>query len=354
MPVRLTDTAIAKATREVAEAEQRRDLADAACPGLRLRLTPAGGKSWVLACRDRLGRMRRFPLGDYPTVSLAAAREKARATHHAVKHEGADPIADRRRDRAMGEAAKAGEGTLKALLDLYGDKDGKRLKSWPESRKRVEVVLKSLLSRPLPTVTLADLQLTVDGYPSTMSAAFAARTIRPVLRWAAAPGRGYVPADLGSLRAPVSGTRRKRVLSREELAAVLPALRKSDRPYAAAMLLMLLTLARREEVAAARWRAIDLQTGIWTISETKNGEPHVVPLSRQAADLLRSLRPATAKPDHWCSTPAQAPRSRIGTARRRRFMRRAARPDGPGTTCAAPGQPCSATWVSCRTSWKPR
>src|SRR5437879_3334009 len=52
MPVRLTETAISKAIREVSGGGARRDLADEACPGLRLRLTPAGSKSWVLACRD--------------------------------------------------------------------------------------------------------------------------------------------------------------------------------------------------------------------------------------------------------------------------------------------------------------
>jgi hypothetical protein len=40
MPVRLTETAISKAVRDVSEADARRDLADAGCPGLRLRLTP--------------------------------------------------------------------------------------------------------------------------------------------------------------------------------------------------------------------------------------------------------------------------------------------------------------------------
>src|SRR5947209_18557829 len=75
MPVRLTETAIQSAARKVAEAGERRDLADAACPGLRLRLTPAGAKSWVLACRDRLGRMRRFPLGSYRSEERRVGKE---------------------------------------------------------------------------------------------------------------------------------------------------------------------------------------------------------------------------------------------------------------------------------------
>lgn len=299
MTVRLTDTAINKNAREVAETEKRRDVADAAMPGLRLRLTPAGSKSWVLACRDSLGRMRRFPLGEYPNLSIEKAREAARVMRHRVKHEQADPIAEARRQRAVGAAAAAGEGTLTWLFDLYGrtktDKapagPGAALKSWPDGRKRIERVFRKQLTKPLATLTLADLQMVADAYPAAQSAAFAVRTIRPVLRWGAAPGRGYLPAELGNLRQPVGPTRRKRVLSREELSTVLPVLKASERPHAAAMRLMLLTLARREEVGAAKWRHVDLKAATWAIPETKNGEPHVVPLSRQALDLLRARLP---------------------------------------------------------------
>lgn len=300
MTVRLTDTAIARNAREVAETKVRRDVSDAALPGLRLRLTPSGKKSWVLACRDGLGRMRRFPLGRYPALTIEKAREAARVMLHRVKHEKADPIADARRKRAVGAAAAAGEGTLTWLLDLYGRPKtdnapaapGAALKSWPEGRKRLDLVFKTLLTRPLAILTLADFQMVADGYRAAQSAAFAVRTIRPVLRWAAAPGRAYVATELGNLRSPVGPTRRKRVLSRAELAAVLPVLKDSARPHAAAMRLILLTLARREEASAARWRDIDFIAQTWTIPETKNGEPHIVPLSRQSIELLRSQMPA--------------------------------------------------------------
>jgi Arm DNA-binding domain len=120
-PMRLTETAINKAMKTVA-AGKRQDLADPGCPGLRLRLTPAGTATWVLACRDRQGRMRRFPLGRYPAVGLSEARTAARALHTRVKHYGEDPIAERRRERVLGAAAKAGIGTLGSVLDLYGEK----------------------------------------------------------------------------------------------------------------------------------------------------------------------------------------------------------------------------------------
>lgn len=292
MAIRLTDTAISKAVREL---EGRRDLMDAGCPGLRLRLTPAGSKTWALACRDRLGRMRRFPLGSYPTMGISDARDAARALRPKVKHEGVDPIADRRRERAMGEAAKAGVGTLAALLDTYTEKRGKTLKSWAEAHKRIKLIFKPLLGLPVGTLAARDFQMLADAYPAVMSAAFAVRSVRPALRWAAQ--HHYVSEELARLHPPATVQRRKRVLSDEELRALLPALAASKQPCADALRFMLLTVARRQEVASARWRDINLTTGTWTIPETKNGEPHIVPLPRQAIDLIRARMRETPKAD---------------------------------------------------------
>jgi integrase len=118
-----------------------------------------------------------------------------------------------------------------------------------------------------------------------------------VLKWAAEPGREYVSTDLARLRPPATVKSRDRVLSREELTRLLPALKASERPYAAAMRFMLLTLARREEVCAAKWQDIDWTAKIWTIAATKNGKPHVVPLSSHALALLQARRPEKPKAD---------------------------------------------------------
>ncbi len=56
---------------------------------------------------------------------------------------------------------------------------------------------------------------------------------------------------------------------------------------ARALLLVLLTGCRSGEIVAGRWRDIDLDRAIWTLRETKNGEPHDVMLSQQAIELLR-------------------------------------------------------------------
>jgi Arm DNA-binding domain len=231
MPVRLTETAIKKSIRDAADGT-RRDLADVSCPGLRLRLTPSGAATWVLACRDRLGRMRRFPLGAYPSMGISEARSEARALHTRVKKEGADPVAERRRDLAIGAAAKAGVGTLAAVLDIYGAHQGKTLRSWPHSRKRVELVFKPLLARAVADLAASELQMTADAYPAAQSAAFAVRTIRPALKWAA--HRGHLSPTLANLHSPAPVRRRRRVLNRDELAALLPTLRAGTDAHVAA------------------------------------------------------------------------------------------------------------------------
>ena len=267
------------------------DLADSTLPGLRLRLTAKGGRTWVLACRDTLGRMRRFPLGEYPTMGIADAREAAREMRAEVR-KGADPVAKRKRQRAIGRQAREGVGTLTALLDLYARQKGERLKSWAECRRRIDSVFAAFLSKPMATLKVGDLQMQADGWAAAQSAAAAVRYARPVLKWAAQ--RGYAPDELALITPPATVGRRKRILTRDELAALLPVLRASSRPYAPALRFMLLTLTRRQEAALARWRDVDMEARTWAISETKNGEPHMVPLSRQAMDLLRSSLPIDA------------------------------------------------------------
>ncbi len=253
MPIRLTEKAIAKALREADEGK-RVELSDETLPGLRFRAAKGGRATWVLACRDRFGRMRRFRVGGWPADGIAAAREAARTMRVKVR-EGADPIAAEKRDRSLGKDAKAGIGTLDALLNLYGQRVAAKLKSWPETKRRVELVFKSHLDRPLAALTRQDMQMTADAYASAQQASGAIGGLRTVLKWAA--GRDYLDAALIELRSPVAKTRRDRVLTRDELERLLPALAASDRPYAAALRFMLLTLARREEVCGTRWRDVD-------------------------------------------------------------------------------------------------
>ena len=235
MKVQLTETAINSAARRAAETRKRVELADKTLPGLRLRVTPAGTRSWVLGMRDREGKPRRFPVGEFPAVGIAEARERARNLRQGVRYDEADPIKQARETRKAAADAAEGIGTLRAILNQYEANAGAALKSWPHSRLRVERVFKAQLDRPAKALTVAELLIAADGYKAQASAAFATRTLRPVLKWAAA--RELVPPGLAALARRDPVRRRTRVLLEAELVKILPALR-ALKPHAAALRFM--------------------------------------------------------------------------------------------------------------------
>ena len=157
-------------------------------------------------------------------------------------------------------------------------------------------MFRSHLETPRGDLTFGALQLTVDDHPKPKSASFGVRGLMTMLRWAAAAGQRYVARELLDLRASAAKPRRDRVLSRDGLARVLPALRADVSPCAASLKLILLAACRPGEASAARWRDVDLAAGTWTLPMTKNGTEHVILLSRQAVDLLRSLQPIDIHP----------------------------------------------------------
>jgi integrase len=265
-------------------------------PGLRLWIGTGGTATWQWRSRDAQGRVRTFPLGHYPHIGLAEARRLSRQMAYEVRFKGADPVAQARARRASAAAPKG--HTLTTLFDLYGAQVGHTIKSWAaQMRPQIARVFRSHLDTPLAALSVGQLQLTVDGYPKPISAGFGARCLLTVLRWATAPGRAYVDRSMLELRPPAVKANRDRVLSREELVRLLPALRADASAYAGAMRLILFTAARRGEVDAARWRDIDFRAGTWTMPTSKNGTRHVVPLPRQAIALLRSLAPEDADPE---------------------------------------------------------
>lgn len=285
----LTETAITKAIRDAKAKRQRAEIADGDLAGLRLRIGVSGQASWLLGCRDPHGNARRFLLGAYPALGLRAAREAARTTREAVR-QGADPIAENRAKRRAAADARLGINTLGSLIDLYAQQGGgAELKSWAECRRRIRHVFEPFIDRALASLTAADLQMHADAYAAKQSAAAAVRYLRPILKWAAAPGRAYLPMAVTLITPPATVKKRDRVLTRAELAAILPVLRNGGSSYRSAMLFLLLTLARREEVCSARWQDVDLQAAEWRIPETKSGNAHRVPLSRQALAVLARM-----------------------------------------------------------------
>jgi integrase len=188
---------------------------------------------------------------------------------------------------------------LRTLIALYGAQRGSNLRTWSEYVRCIQSVFAPQLDTALAGLRLGTLQLQADQWPAQQSAAAAVRYLSPILRWASAPGRAYVTKDLTELTAPATVVRRERVLHRDELARLLPVLIASPSVYALALRLILLTLARRQEVAGMTWREVEFDRATWTLpaERAKSARAHVVPLSRQARALLQARLPERPNPD---------------------------------------------------------
>jgi len=277
-----------------------RELVDGAVPGLRLRVTRGGTRSWSLNVRAA-GKMRRFEVGS--GLGLADARKRAEDMRRHIR-EGADPTAERRALRARAKAAEAGIGTFGAVIDAYfSTGPGAGLRSRHEQLKRLRSVFASHKSRPATEVEGVALQLTVDAHTAKTAAARAVAYLSPVLKWASKRSLVKAAFDLEKPRADVNDAAiGQRFLAVEELHAILPRL---DDPHGWCSRFMLLTGARLREATDATWAEVDLEAETWTIPPTRRkdtrsrvrrkqtaSQPHVVPLSRQALSLLQGVREA--------------------------------------------------------------
>jgi integrase len=170
--------------------------------------------------------------------------------------------------------------------------------------KRLRSVFAAHLARPAQDMDGAALQLTIDAHGAKTAASRAVAYLKPVLKWAARRKFVKVAFDLEKPDADVeeeSGVG-QRVLAHDELRALLPHL--SD-PHGRCCKFLLLTAARLREATEAKWAEIDHAEATWTISPTRRkdtrsrtrrkqvpSQPHVVPLSRQALEVLEEVRSA--------------------------------------------------------------
>jgi len=84
-------------------------------------------------------------------------------------------------------------------------------------------------------------------------------------------------------------TLRERYLTQDEARRLMQELEKSDRPEAAAIRLLLLTGARKNEILKARWEHIRLDLRLLIVPLSKSGKPRHIPLSDEAIMLIRAI-----------------------------------------------------------------
>ena len=264
------------------------DVFDQGFPGLALRCSYGGGKSWVFFYRIG-GRLRRMSLGTYPALGLAEAREAWRNAR-TESQSGRDPATARKR--------QTGASDFESVLAewLKRDQGGNRTAS-AVKRLIEKDALPAWRYRQVSKIGRRDVLDVIDSVVDRGSPITARRLhshLHRLFKWST--GRGIITANpMADLPKPGSETKRERVLSDDELVTVWKAASKLAWPFGDAIRLLILTGARRQEIGGLRWAEVQGASLRLAGERTKNSEPHSIPLSAPAIAILELPRVAESE-----------------------------------------------------------
>jgi integrase len=262
---------------------------DASFPGLCLRISHTGAKSWSLFYRQG-GRLRRFTLGAYPAIKPAKARKEAQAALDQVR-QGADPIAEKAARRDV--VPTSVRGVFEDYLSRYADRNTAESTA-KETRRVLEKDVLSLWGdRPFASITRRDAKRLLEDIVARGAPVHANRVLaklRAVFNWAVAEGTIEVSPLLG-MRPLTKEEERERVLSEQEIVWFWRACDEVGWPFGPMAQLLLLTAQRRDEVAGMQWPELDLAGRAWRLpgERTKNGRAHEIHLSDMAMGIIEAL-----------------------------------------------------------------
>lgn len=266
--------------------------------GLYLYVTPAGGRSWRFDFRHG-GKRYTQTLGKYPDVSLADARDRLREAR-SVLASGKNPHQEARKEKILQKESVA--NTFSAIADeWYKSKEKLRSKPWREAN---DLYLRRDLNPKIGQLPINEvtgqliLAILKDiGQKSGIKTAERVRqTAGQVFEYAIRQLKATAnPARSLTQWTEVPQAEHRRPLTPKEIPAFLDAIsRYPGLPTTKiAVRLLLLTFVRKSEMVQATWDEFDIPNGLWIIPKErmKMQKPHIVPLSRQAIELLEHLKP---------------------------------------------------------------
>jgi integrase len=266
---------------------QRTDLFDTTVPGLALRVSPSGSKSWAVLYRSR-GRLRRLTIGEAKTIGLADAREEAREAIRAAA-KGGDPATEKKRRRG----AQTIDDLIPDFIERYAKK---RNRSWKHTEWLLRTrVLPKWRGRAVEDITRRDVRVLVEKLAerAPILANRAVAALSKMFRFALDDDLIVASPVVGVSR-PSPEHARDRVLTADEIRKLWAKFDALDPTLGAFFKLRLMTAQRGIEVGSMRWQDVDLAAGWWTIpaNVSKNKLQHRVPLTSSVVALLKTVRPA--------------------------------------------------------------
>lgn len=265
--------------------------------GLHLEVKPSGSKLWRY--RYRLdGKENTFAIGSYPEISLADARAERDAAREHVRA-GRHPSHVRQTEKATQLAEN--RNTVKAVTLEYIEKRlAKRTEAYRGQFLRAfeSNVFPFIGRMPMRQVTAAHILDVIRRMDDRGAPAYAVQ----VRQWISAVfcyGVVTLRADADPAAAVRGAVQRgpinhSRPMSREQLGIYLGAVDsyKGFRVTVIALRLLPMLFTRTVELRSATWAEFDLDQALWLVppERMKKRRPHLVPLPRQAVELLRELR----------------------------------------------------------------
>ncbi|HDZ09317.1 tyrosine-type recombinase/integrase [Pseudohongiella sp.] len=290
----LTDTKIKYAK------PQEKEYNLSAGQGLQLRVKPNGSKLWLFNyTKPYTGKRTNLGIGLYPSVSLKAAISE-RDKYLVFLATGNDPKALRE------EAEDHARASMSLTFAVVYDR-------WLEVKRAT--ISDAYLKRMVNSISLHILP-ELAGVPiSRISAPAVIKVLKPVAdnghlesvrklcRWLNeimdyAVNTGLIAGNclFGIRKAfPAPSSKNHPTLKAEELPVFFDCLERSKMSFETKSLIhwMLHTLVRPGEAASAEWSEIDIEGATWTIpnEKMKMKRDHIVPLTRQAIEILQTLKP---------------------------------------------------------------
>ncbi|HEV3158874.1 MAG TPA: integrase arm-type DNA-binding domain-containing protein, partial [Xanthobacteraceae bacterium] len=275
------------------------DLKDIGSRGLHVRVLPSGQRTFVLVARyPGHSQPARRALGVYDDLSLEEARDKAAQWRKHIKKK-IDPTKAEKQKQV--EKEREQKNTFRAVLAAFNKDKLAGLRRGREVHRDLEKLAADTGwgARPITEITALEVRDVIKQYKDRGKIHHAHNLlgyIRRLYNWAidqqVYAGLESSPCDRLKPAAIIGEKKlRNRILSDPELRGAWIAADRLGYAYGPLFKLLMLTGARKSEVAEARWSEFDLAKKLWTIpaERIKADAAHIVPLSDDAVALLESL-----------------------------------------------------------------
>ena len=257
-------------------------------PGFGVKVTPKGRKVFLVMYRlaGAGSRLRKYTIGPFGRVTLPMAKAQAQKIF-AARLDGRDPAEEKKQSRRRLVVDRV-DDLVETFIREHVAKIGTNRRITSLLRRDVVPYWGAKSIHEIKKRDVSDL-ISLIAQRNAHASHRLLKTLKTFFRWCV--GRAVIdfsPAE--GISAPYREVSRDRVLTDQELAAIILSARRMSPPYGRIVEFLALTGQRREEVAQLKWDELDEKTRTWTIpgSRTKNKKAHIVHLSEPAWKVIEA------------------------------------------------------------------